>query len=95
MRKHKFRITVEHIEDAHGAPLSETPLVFHVENHDDILALARRIGTEGDKGFAFLLGLKLLGETLLDDKTNPLYQDFRPHFGEFVKRLKQRRQGEA
>lgn len=91
MGKHKFKISVEHLEDQKGSPANDPPLVFLAENHDDILALAARTGASGDKDRAFLVGLKLLGEVLLEDRNNPLYHDFIPHFGEFMKRIKQSR----
>jgi hypothetical protein len=35
------------------------------------------------------VGLKLFGETLLENKDLPLFKDFMPHFGQFMKTLKQ------
>ncbi len=90
MRKHKFKVTLEHLEeDSNDFPIEGAPLVFVAENHDDIIALAARTGAVGDKERAFLVGLKLLGEVLLEDRINPLYRDFMPHFGAFMKRIKQ------
>ena len=88
MAKHKFRITVESVADSHGNPVNAPPLVFMAENHDDIIALATRTSASSDQALAFLLGLKLFGEAMLDDRDNPLYADIRPAFGTFMKKLK-------
>jgi hypothetical protein len=88
MAKHTFKITVESIADNKGNPVEAAPLVFTAENHDDILALAARVGATDDKALAFLVGLKLFGECMLADRDNPLYADLLPHFGAFMKKLK-------
>lgn len=85
---HTFKITVEHIADQKGNPVTEPPLVFKVENHDDMVAMAARFGYREDKQLAFLVGLKLFGETLLQDRDNPLYAEIGPQFGAFMKKLK-------
>lgn len=95
MAKHKFRITVESVADAHGNPVNVAPLSFIAENHDDIIALAARTGASDDRALAFLVGLKLFGETMLEDRANPLYAEIQPAFGAFMKKLKaSRRQAE-
>lgn len=85
MSNHKFRITVESVADADENPVN-TPLIFTVENHDDIIALAER--GDDDRARAFLVGLKLFGETMLQDRDNPLYAEIQPAFGTFMKKLK-------
>lgn len=92
MAKHVFKITVERVDDQHGDPGNDPPLVFTAQNHDNILELAARRGGGDERQLAFIVGLKLLGEALLADRDNPLYRDFIPHFGEFMKNLKQSRQ---
>lgn len=87
MAKHKYRITVEYIADNKGNPVSAPPLVFEAENHDNILEIAERRATN-DKQRAFFLGLKLFGETLLEDRKNPLYAEIGPAFGAFMKVFK-------
>lgn len=89
MAKHTFKVTVEAVSDNHGNPVSAEPVTFTAENHDDIFALVDRIGARGDdKRLAFFLGLKLFGETLLEDKDNPLYKDIFPAFLSFMKDFK-------
>lgn len=40
MKQHRYRITVEHLASADGAPLS-LPLQFEAASHDEILALVQ------------------------------------------------------
>ena len=90
--KHKYRITLEHIEDNHGTPLANQTVSFETENHDDIFALMQK--TQGKMPFseatsqAFCVGLKLVGEVLLEHRDNPTFANFAPHFGTFMKSLK-------
>ena len=49
MKQHRYRITVEHLADAHGNPsIHAAPLQFETGNHDDILAIAQRMRGRGD-----------------------------------------------
>jgi len=95
MAKHQYRVTLERIADNHGDPVEGEKLEFVTENHDDIVQLAKRTGKTTDDELAFLVGLKLFGERLLVDKDNPLYSEFRPHFGAFMKALKGSHKGET
>jgi hypothetical protein len=93
MKQHRFRITVEHLADAHGNPSThEAPLQFEVGNHDDILAMVDRARERGqfppDTAAAFAVGLKLFSEVMLENRSHPLFAEFAPHFGEFMKNLK-------
>ena len=38
---------------------------------------------------SFAVGLKLFSEVMLEHKNLPLFKDFMPHFGQFMKALKQ------
>ena len=44
---------------------------------------------DDEKTKAFAVGLKLFGETLLENKDIPLFKEFMPHFSQFMKALKQ------
>lgn len=87
-------MTVEHLADPKGNPSShDAPLQFEVGNHDDIQAVVERLRQRGDLGddtaMALGVGLKLFGEVMLDNRQHPLFADFLPHFGEFIRHLKQ------
>jgi hypothetical protein len=91
MPKHKFRITVESVADGDEKSVN-SPLVFTAVNHDNIIALAERAGAKDDSARAFLVGLKLFGEAMLQDRNNPLYAEILLAFGAFMKKLKAARQ---
>jgi hypothetical protein len=93
MKQHTYRITVEHLADAKGAPVSSAPLVFGARNHDDLLAIVARVRSgsrlDADDSAAMILGLKLLGEIVLEHREEPPFIGLRPALGEFIKALKQ------
>ncbi|AZY49205.1 DUF3861 domain-containing protein [Bordetella avium] len=93
MKQHRYRITVEHLADAHGQPSTHAgPLQFETGNHDDILAIVERVKQRGDldarSATAMAVGLKLFGEIMLENRSHPLFAAFRPHFADFMKHLK-------
>ncbi|MBO2590248.1 DUF3861 domain-containing protein [Shewanella algae] len=94
MKQHKYRISVEHLEDQNGMPSSyQQALKFEVGNHDDIFAIVDKIKQrqdfDEDQAAAFAVGLKLFSEVMLEQRKNPLFDKFRPHFMQFMKQLKQ------
>lgn len=93
MKQHRYRVTLEHLADADGAPSHHPPLRFEVGNHDDIIAIVERLRGRGDfspgAAAALGVGLKLFSEVMLHEMSNPLFVSFRPHFVQFMKQLKQ------
>ena len=92
MKQHFFKITVAPVADAQGTPTAQQPLQFVAGNHDDILAVGERLRGRGDfsanDAAAFGVGLKLFGEVMLHNKSNPLFASLMPHFGQFMQDLK-------
>lgn len=93
MKQHRYRITVEHLCDADGGPSGHPiPLQFETGNHDDIFAIVERLRQRGDfdanTAAAFGVGLKLFSEVMLENKSHPLFSEFRAHFSDFMKGLK-------
>jgi hypothetical protein len=92
MKQHRYRVTVEHLQDPGGNPVARDPLRFEVGNHDDIFAIVERMRGRGDfdpaTATAFAVGLKLFSETLLEHRDHPLFAQFQPHFKQFMKHLK-------
>ncbi|MGI2860229.1 DUF3861 domain-containing protein [Shewanella algae] len=94
MKQHKYSISVEHLEDQNGMPSNyQQALKFEVGNHDDIFAIVDKIKQlqdfDEDQAAAFAVGLKLFSEVMLEQRKNPLFDEFRPHFMQFMKQLKQ------
>lgn len=92
MKQHRYRITVEYIADPDGHPQQREPLVFEAGSHDEILGiveLARKSRLMDEQTMApFVVGQKLFGEVVMENRGNPLFADFWPHFLEFMKKFK-------
>lgn len=93
MKQHRYRVTVEHLADAHGAPSSySAPVQFEVGNHDDIFVIVDRMRRRDDLDAAaavpFAVGLKLFSEVMLENRGHPMFTEFAPHFAQFIKNLK-------
>ena len=93
MKQHEYEVTVKHIADAQGNPSTYTEaLQFKAYNHDDIfkvLAYVQKTELVDDESAkAFAVGLKLVGDVLLENKDVPLFKEFMPQFVQFMKALK-------
>jgi len=93
MKQHRYRITVEHLADEKGVPVTEPhTLQFEVGNHDEILSVVERLRGRSDLPPelvpAFGVGLKLFGEVLLEHREHPLFSELYSHFGDFMRKLK-------
>ena len=94
MKKHQFRITLEHTADKDGTPVLTAPLTFDAPNHDnifDIIGLMQeREGFTPEMAQRFAVGLKLMGEVMLENKEHPLFAELKPHFMEIMKAVKRK-----
>lgn len=94
MKQHQYRVTVDYLADADGRPVDVAPLQFDAPNHDDVFAIVGKMGERSelspDDAARFVVGLKLMGEVMLENKDNPLFSALKPHFSAFMKELKQR-----
>ncbi|HEY0964052.1 MAG TPA: DUF3861 domain-containing protein [Pseudomonadales bacterium] len=92
MKGHLYRLTLEHLEDAKGNPVSKPPMQFDVRNHDDLYAIVEKVKAKGlfedDEAVAFAIGLKLFRETMLHHRGSEVFKDLDPHMSEFMKALK-------
>jgi hypothetical protein len=92
-RPYRYRITVEPLAPADEAlACPSAPLRFEAASHEEILGLVQRVRQRADftadASAALTVGLKLLGEVMLQHREHPLFEEFRSHFGQFMKRLK-------
>lgn len=83
---YRFRVTVEPL-DTEGAPL-----VFEAVNHDDIVAIARRMpgrfGLGEAEAHGLAIGMKLFGETVLRHRAEAPFSEIRPAMREFMMAVK-------
>lgn len=89
---HQYELTLKHLTNQYGEVVDVPALVIQIQNHDDILRIVRMFQAQSDwsadEAAAFVVGMKLFGETMLMHKDHPLFTEFKPHFQVFMKHLK-------
>jgi len=92
MKGHLYRLTLEHLEDAKGNPVTKEPLQVEVRNHDDLYAIVDKVRAKGlfdaNEATAFALGLKLFREVMLHNRGSEVFRELDPHVSEFMKAFK-------
>ncbi len=92
MKQHQYRIIVEHLTDEQGNTVQADPLQFNAPNHDNIFQIIEKIqqrdGFTPEMAQRFAVGLKLMGEVMLENRKHPLFEQLRPHFLEMMKIIK-------
>lgn len=93
-KNNKYKIYLHEIGLKDGTQTGKS-IEFDFENHDNILNLIEQ--TQDNFGFEdksqnieFILGLKLFSEVILKNRNNPLFEEFSPAFGQFMKKLKEK-----
>ena len=94
MKQHQYHVSVQHLKDAKGQASTYTErLEFYTGNHDDIFEIVERLKKaelfDDQTTKSFAVGLKLFSEVMLEHREHPLFEDFVPQFGQFMKTLKQ------
>lgn len=91
--RHQYLITVSDQTPRPEGAGSPPDLSFGFENHDDLFAIVERVRGKAlfaseDETKTFCVGLKLLGEVLMQHRQDELFKDFAASFGTFMKALK-------
>ena len=94
MKQHQYHVSVQHLADAKGQPSNYSENIeFNVGNNDDIFEIVERLKKadffDDETTKSFGVGLKLFSEVMLENRDHPLFQEFLPQFGQFMKNLKQ------
>ena len=94
MKQHQYHVTVQHLKDSKGlASTYAERLEFYTGNHDDIFEIVERLKKaelfNDQTTTSFAVGLKLFSEVMLENRDHPLFEEFFPQFGQFMKNLKQ------
>ena len=88
---HAFRVTLEALDEASGAPTGRR-VHTDIVNHDDLFDIIEKISARGvvpaDEATEFAIGLKLFTEVLLRHRKDAPFAELQPHIGAFMKRLK-------
>lgn len=90
-----YEVSVRLLRDRDGqAPREERLLRFEHANHDDLFDIVARTrqhaGLDREAAAATAIGLKLLAETMLREKRNPLFDPLRQGVRAFIGALKAR-----
>lgn len=88
-----YEVALNLLRDRDGLPPREpAELSFLHVNHDDVIAIVERIrgssGLEPNDAAAVAVGLKLLSEVMVREKTNALFDPLRGAMREFIIKLK-------
>ena len=91
-RKNSYSLLLQEVKLKDGSEQGRT-LAFEFDNHDDVFDIIDKIQSKnifGSKNHdvEFALGLKLFSEVMLRHKDHLLFEEFRPAFGRFMKKLK-------
>ncbi|MDI5898952.1 DUF3861 domain-containing protein [Flavobacterium yafengii] len=92
-RSNKYKITLEQVSLMNEDVKSSDPLILEFENHDEIFKIIdvmreKNLFEEKNHSTEFAIGLKMFGEVILKNKNLPLFKEFYPAFGDFMKKLK-------
>jgi hypothetical protein len=92
MKHHRYRVTLEYISDPEGNPQQGKSLIFEASSHDEIIGIVEFVRKsellDTETTTALIVGQKLFGEVVLENRTNPMFSEFWPHFLEFMKKFK-------
>lgn len=93
-KTNKYKIVLQEIE-LKDETYPKHSVKFEFENRDNIVELINKMQNSGKlednhKSAQFILGLKLFGETIMQNKKNPLFEEITPVFVQFMKKLKEK-----
>lgn len=92
-RMHKYRLTLEYLEDVQGNTVSAKPIELTFENHDNIISIIEKMQAKDpfdnrNHVAELAIGIKLFSEVMIKNRKHPLFDELAPAFNEFMKKLK-------
>ena len=92
-RTNKYKLNLELVATSKVDDTLYPPIELEFDNHDNIFAIIERMKQRNifqteNQAVEFAIGLKMFSEVMLKNRENELFSDFRPAFGEFMKKLK-------
>ncbi|KIC00347.1 MULTISPECIES: DUF3861 domain-containing protein [unclassified Flavobacterium] len=92
-RANKYKLTLEQVSLTNEETILAEPLSLEFENHDEVFTIIEKIKEkklfeDENQSTEFAIGLKMFSEVMLKNRKHPLFEDFFPAFGEFMKKLK-------
>ena len=91
-RNNVYQLNLQEVTLKSGADASRSVSV-DFENRDDIFNIievieARNLFADKNESLEFVLGLKLLGEVILNNRNHPLFCKLKPAFIQFMQKVK-------
>ena len=92
-RTNRYRLTLEQVALAKEEEPLQPPLHLEFENHDELFGIIEILKQKNpfedeNQSAEFALGLKMFSEVMLKNRTHPLFEEFFPAMGAFMKKLK-------
>lgn len=92
-RTNKYKLKLELLATSKVDDTIYTPIELEFDNHDNIFTIVERMKNRDvfktkDQAAEFAIGLKMFSEVMLKNRENELFNEFRPAFSEFMKKLK-------
>ncbi|GLU52245.1 DUF3861 domain-containing protein [Dyadobacter frigoris] len=92
-RTNKYRLNLQYLSSTKEDAILPEPIEIDFENHDNIFAIIetlkeKNLFSEESQATEFAIGLKLFSEVMIKNKNTPLFEEFFPAFGTFMKKLK-------
>lgn len=92
-RTNKYNLTLTQVSLAKGEVIDPQRVDLVIENHDELFEIIDRLKDKDPfqnaaQATEFAIGLKLFSEVMIKNRTNPLFSEFFPEFGTFMKKLK-------
>ncbi len=92
MKAETYRITCERIQEDGTQKMPHSSLTMDVEFHEDIFHIMEKMKQmkklPDESVEPFILGLKLLGETLMRHKKEGLCEEILPHYVKIMQNIK-------
>jgi hypothetical protein len=92
-RTNKYHLTLRLLQSSGGESDSLKQLELEFDNHDEIFEIVDRIKAKDlfvnkEQSAEFAIGLKMFSEVMIKNGKHPLFEELKPAFQMFMKRLK-------
>ena len=94
-KRNHYKISIEHTQNPDGSVVNNDPFEFEFASHDDLFRIIEKLkdrpNLNPESAAPLGLGIKLFGSVMMENRANPLFANLFPHFVEFMKNLKQKK----
>ncbi|MFD1142022.1 DUF3861 domain-containing protein [Larkinella insperata] len=92
-KTNKYQLTLKLVELANGESVPDKQLELTFDNHDEVFGIIERLREKDpfdnkEQATEFAIGLKMFSEVMLKNRNHPLFEELKPAFQSFMKRLK-------